>query len=66
MTARERALEALRRNPDGLSKSELYRQVGGNTGAFRRLVQSMHDRKEIDIREEERASCGHTKVVTIA
>lgn len=66
MTARERALEALQKNPDGLSKSELYRHVGGNTGAYRRLIQSMTDKGEIKVRDEDRASCGLTRVVTIA
>lgn len=66
MTTRERALEVLQDHPLGLSKSELYRHVGGNSGAFRRLVQSMVDKGEINIRDENRASCGHTKVVTIA
>lgn len=66
MTARERALEALRQNPDGLSKSELRRIIGGNSGAYRRLIQSMVDRGEIKVRDENRSSCGLTRVVTIA
>lgn len=66
MTARERALKVLEDRPDGVSKSELRREIGGNAGAFRRLVQSMEDKGEITIREEHRASCGLTKVITLA
>lgn len=65
-TARDRALAALRENPDGLSKSELRKAVGGNAGAFRRLVQSMLDKDEIVVSEEHRPSCGLTKVHKIA
>lgn len=61
-TARERALDALRESPDGLSKSELRKKVGGNAGAFRRLVQSMIDKDEIVVSEEHRPTCGLTKV----
>lgn len=64
MTARERAMEALRDKP-GMSKSELYRIVGGNTGAYRRLIQSMQDRGEISIATENRPSCGKTRVITL-
>lgn len=65
-TARERVLEALRENPEGLSKSELRKTVGGNAGAFRRLIQSMEDRDEIVVTEEHRPTCGLTKVHRIA
>lgn len=64
-TARERVLEVLRESPNGVSKSELYRRIGGNTGAFRRLIMSMEGREEILITEEDRPSCGLTRVVTI-
>lgn len=66
MTARERALQALRDSPNGLSKSELRRVVGGNAGAFRRLVQSMQDKREIVVTEETRPTCGPTKIHRIA
>jgi hypothetical protein len=65
-TARERALESLRENPQGMSKSELRREVGGNAGAFRRLIQSMLDKGEILVYEEDRPTCGPTKVHKIA
>lgn len=65
-TARERALDALRDNPGGLSKSELRKVIGGNAGAFRRLVQSMIDKDEITVAEEHRPTCGLTKVHRIA
>lgn len=65
-TARERALDALRKAPDGLSKSELRKEIGGNAGAFRRLVQSMIDKDEVVVSEEHRATCGLTKVHRIA
>jgi DNA-binding IclR family transcriptional regulator len=61
-TARERALDALRESEHGLSKSELRKAVGGNAGAFRRLVQSMIDKDEITVTEENRPTCGLTKV----
>lgn len=61
-TARERALRTLREHPEGLSKNQLREAVGGNSGAFRRLVQSMEDRGEIVVFEEERPNCGLTKV----
>jgi hypothetical protein len=65
-TARERALEALRDSSDGMSKSELRKYVGGNAGAFRRLVQSMIDKDEITVTEEYRPTCGLTKVLRAA
>lgn len=65
-TARQRALQVLIENPEGVSKSELRKIIGGNAGAFRRLMQSMEDKGEIAVREEHRASCGLTKVVTRA
>jgi DNA-binding IclR family transcriptional regulator len=61
-TARERALDALRESEHGLSKSELRKIVGGNAGAFRRLIQSMIDKGEITVHEENRPTCGLTKV----
>lgn len=66
LTARERALQALRDHPDGLSKSELRKEIGGNAGAFRRLIQSMIDREEIIVHEEHRPTCGLTKVHRLA
>lgn len=66
MTARERAQKALRDHPEGLSKSELRKIVGGNAGAFRRLIQSMEDRGEITVAEENRPTCGLTKIHRIA
>jgi len=65
-TARERALDALREHPEGLSKSELRKEIGGNAGAFRRLIQSMIDKDEITVTEEHRPTCGLTKVHRIA
>jgi hypothetical protein len=56
----------LRANPDGLSKNELRQEIGGNAGAFRRLIQSMIDKKEIIVVEEHRPTCGLTKVHKIA
>lgn len=61
-TARERALEVLAAHPGGLSKSELRKEIGGNAGAFRRLIQSMIDKDEISVHEEHRPTCGLTKV----
>lgn len=66
LTARERALQALEASPNGLSKSELRKKVGGNAGAFRRLVQSMIDKDEITVHEEYRPTCGLTKVHKLA
>lgn len=65
-TARERALDALRANPDGLSKNELRQEIGGNAGAFRRLIMSMIDKDEIIVVEEHRPTCGLTKVHKLA
>jgi hypothetical protein len=62
-TARERALAHLREHPDGLSKSQLRQFIGGNAGAFRRLISSMEDKEEITITEEYRPTCGLTRVV---
>lgn len=66
MTAREKALKALNDHPDGLSKSRLREIVGGNPGAFRRLVQSMEDKNEITITEEDNPNWGPTKIVRAA
>lgn len=66
MTARERALKALADNPNGMSKSELRKVVGGNAGAFRRLIMSMEDKGEITVHEEYRPTCGLTKVHKLA
>ncbi len=66
MTARQKAIKELEANPNGLSKSELRKRVGGNAGAFRRLIASMEDKGEIKIHEENRPSCGLTKVITLA
>lgn len=65
-TARMRAISALRAaGPEGMSKRELRDAVGGNTGAFRRLLMSMEDREEVTIIEEHRPNCGPTKVHTL-
>jgi predicted ArsR family transcriptional regulator len=61
-TARQRAIAILRDHPDGMSKNELRQAVGGNSGAFRRLLQSMEDRGEISVTVEDRPNCGPTKV----
>lgn len=66
VTARQRAIAALRAaGEEGLSKAQLREAVGGNAGAFRRLHQSMIDRREVEIREEDRPNCGLTKVHTL-
>lgn len=61
-TARERVLDALADKPEGLSKSRLRDLVGGNAGAFRRLLRSMEDMDEITITEET-FSWGPTKMI---
>jgi hypothetical protein len=62
-TARQRVIEDLRAaGEDGRSKSELRRLVGGNAGAFRRLIQSMLDKEEVVAADELRPECGLTKV----
>lgn len=61
-TARQRVIEELEAHPDGLSKSQLREAIGGNRGAFRRLIQNMIDRKEITVHEVDRPDCGFTKV----
>jgi hypothetical protein len=65
VTQRERTIKILQDNPEGVSKSELRRQLDGNAGAFRRLVQNMQDKGEIVITEENRPDCGLTKVVRL-
>ena len=62
MTARQRVIEELRRKPEGLSKSQLREIIGGNNGAFRRLMQSMVDREEVVVEEVELPTCGLTKI----
>lgn len=62
LTARNRVLNALRDRPKGMSKAELRSVIGGNNGAFRRLIQSMVDREEVIVEEEVRPTCGLTKV----
>lgn len=65
-TARQRAIDALRyAGEEGLSKAQLREAVGGNAGAFRRLLQSMEDKGELFVREENRPTCGLTKVHTL-
>lgn len=66
MTARQRALEVLQANPDGMSKSRLREEVGGNAGAFRRLIQSMEDKGEIVVSEEFVPHWGPTKFIRAA
>jgi hypothetical protein len=67
-TARQTALQILQENPSGLSKNKLYleiveRQGSCNTGAYRRLIQSMTDREEITVTEEDVPNWGLTKIV---
>lgn len=66
MTARERVIEILKENPEGLSKSRLRDRIGGNSGAFRRLVQSMEDRGEIVIETIDDPNCGPTRIHKLA
>lgn len=64
-TARNRAIAILAAEPNGISKSELRRRIGGNAGAFRRLFQRMVDTGVIETHMEERADCGPTRVCTL-
>lgn len=64
-TARARALRALGEHPEGLSKSRLREVIGGNAGAFRRLIQSMERKGEIVITEEDVPQWGFTKIVRL-
>lgn len=64
-TARERVLAYLKANPGGVSKSKLRDEIGGNAGAFRRLISSMEDREEIVITEEHNPNWGPTKIVRV-
>lgn len=66
LTAREKALQALRDKPNGMSKSELSKLLDMNPGAYRRLIMSMESKREIVITEEVRPTCGPTKVVRAA
>lgn len=62
LTARQRIIVILKAHPEGMSKNELRQAVGGNSGAFRRLLMSMEDNGEIEVTEEYRSHCGLTKV----
>jgi hypothetical protein len=62
-TARERVKAFLLANPDGVSKSKLRDEIGGNAGAFRRLLSSMEDCEEIVITDDFNPNWGPTKIV---
>lgn len=63
MTARQRAIQALVEAGDkGLSKAQLKEKVGGNAGAFRRLLSSMEDKGEVVVTEEDNPNWGPTKI----
>jgi hypothetical protein len=63
-TRREQAKVILREaGEDGISKSEMRKKLGGNAGAFRRLMQSMEDKEEMTVTEEVWPTCGPTKVL---
>lgn len=63
-TARERAIAILEKVGDeGISKSAMKAKIGGNPGAFRRLMLSMEDRGEMTVTEEDWPTCGPTKVL---
>jgi hypothetical protein len=64
-TARQRIIQELETNPEGLSKSALRERIGGNGGAFRRLIQSMIDRDEIVVTRVDRPDCGPTNIHTL-
>lgn len=61
-TNRQRVIDLLRENPSGLTKSKLREEIGGNAGAFRRLMQSMEDKGEIVVSLEEVPNWGPTKI----
>lgn len=63
MTARERAIRALQEaGAEGLSKAQLKEKVGGNAGAFRRLLMSMEGKGEVLIEEVDNPQWGPTKI----
>jgi hypothetical protein len=63
-TARERAIAILEEvGEEGISKSAMKTKIGGNPGAFRRLMMSMEDKGEMTVTEEDRPTCGLTKVL---
>ena len=65
-TRREQAIAILREvGEDGISKSEMKKRLGGNPGAFRRLMQSMEDKGEMLVTEENWPTCGPTKVLRL-
>lgn len=55
-TARERIVQALAENPEGLSGSELHRQSGVQRGAFRRIRDSLVSVGDIELEERETKS----------
>lgn len=65
-TMREQVIAHLQEvGSEGMSKSAMRKRVGGNPGAFRRLMQSMEDKEEITITEEKWPTCGPTKVLRL-
>jgi hypothetical protein len=63
-TARERAIAILEEVGDkGISKSSMKTRIGGNPGAFRRLMLSMEGKEEMTVTEEDWPTCGPTKVL---
>lgn len=63
-TARQRALSILRANAEtGLTKNQLREALEVNPGVFRRLIQSMEDKGEVTVTEEEVPNWGPTKFV---
>lgn len=66
-TARQRALKLLRANAEtGMTKNQLREALEVNPGVFRRLIQSMEDKEEITITEQEVPHWGPTKFVRAA
>jgi hypothetical protein len=65
-TARQRVIKALEEHPDGMSKRQLREHIGGNVGAFRRLIQNMLDRGEITVEEVDFPNWGPTKMHKLA
>lgn len=66
VVARDRILEILRGEPDGLSRNELFRRAGINRGAFRRLIAALRDTGKVTVTKEYRPNGGETAVHRIA
>lgn len=71
ITARQFVRQVLSENPEGFSKNELYRRIvehqgSCNTGAYRRLIQSMLDDGDITLTEVDEPLWGLTKWVRAA